>query len=97
MAKTVVPGATLVMQLCRNEEGDTVLGIQETHKQIKLYDLRSLIESSSKSKACLATFSEPSSNTILDYQLLADWRRATEELEGETLPAATVFATLTLE
>ena len=65
--------------------------VQISDKKLAVY------HSSSLGVKALAEFNEPQSNTITDYQVLYDWRRASEDMEGEAFPDSIVLSTLTLD
>ena len=73
------------------EDDKSRVCVQISDKKLAVY------HSSSLGVKVLAEFNEPKSNTITDYQVLYDWRRATEDMEGEVFPDSIVVSTLTLD
>jgi hypothetical protein len=65
--------------------------VQISDKKLAVY------HSSSLGVKVLAEFSEAQSNTITDYQILYDWRRASDDMEGDAIPDSIVLSTLTLD
>ncbi len=73
---------------------ETIVSVQESSKWIKMYRLQDLLKGKSES---LTGYQDQMSNAIIDYQIIQDWRRASEESEDAKLPESILVATLTLE
>ncbi len=79
-----------------NEQGSVVVSVQSSDKVINLYSMEALRESKEKDSRPVSVFKDNLSNTIIDYQLMFDWRRALEE-NDQKIPDSILISTISLE
>ncbi|TNV73987.1 hypothetical protein FGO68_gene2788 [Halteria grandinella] len=72
-----------------------LISLQITEKRVNLFKLDEFLDNY-RQQATAYEFNEPHHNTILDFKLMQDWRRASEDYEERSFQTVSIV-TLTLE
>eukprot|EP00347_Sterkiella_histriomuscorum_P008556 403344641 len=70
--------------------------VQQTDRKLNIYEIDTLCSLDLKETVPIFLFKEPQQNSILDCQILHDWRKVVEENQN-SIDSTLVFATITID